>query len=85
MIGSMNRPGDQSNIFHPFNVQRQNMYNTEASLKYFIVQVFATATLLYIVVIKTLKEELFTFERNIYTSVVICTPLLLKSGAAPLY
>jgi len=40
----------------------KNMYNTEASLKYFIVQVLASATLLFIVVIKTLTEDLFTFE-----------------------
>jgi len=58
------------------------MYNTEASLKYFIVQVLASATLLFIVVIKTLTEDLFTFERNLYTPIIICTPLLLKSGAA---
>jgi NADH:ubiquinone oxidoreductase subunit 2 (subunit N) len=61
------------------------MYNTEASLKYFIVQVLASATLLFIVVMKTLTEDLFTFERNTYTPIIICTTLLLKSGAAPLH
>jgi len=63
----------------------KNMYNTEASLRYFIVQVLASATLLFIVVIKTLIEKLFTFDRNPYTLMVICTPLLLKSGAAPFH
>jgi NADH:ubiquinone oxidoreductase subunit 2 (subunit N) len=63
----------------------KNMYNTEASLKYFIVQVLASATLLFIVVIQTLTEDLFTFERNPYTPIIICTPLLLKSGAAPFH
>jgi NADH:ubiquinone oxidoreductase subunit 2 (subunit N) len=61
------------------------MYNTEASLKYFIVHVLASATLLFMVVMKTLTEDLFTFERNTYTPIIICTPLLLKSGATPLH
>jgi hypothetical protein len=42
-------------------------------------------TLLFTVVIKTLTEDLFSFERNLYIPIVICTPLLLKSGAAPLH
>jgi hypothetical protein len=61
------------------------MYNTEASLKYFVVQVLASATLLFIVVIKTLTEDFFSSERNFYMPIVIYTPLLLKSGAAPLH
>jgi NADH:ubiquinone oxidoreductase subunit 2 (subunit N) len=61
------------------------MYNTEASLKYFIVQILASATLLFMVVMKILTEDLFTFERNTYTPIIICTPLLLKSGAARLH
>jgi NADH:ubiquinone oxidoreductase subunit 2 (subunit N) len=63
----------------------KNMYNTEASLKYFIVRVLASATLLFIVVIKTLTENIFTFERNSHTPMITCTPLLLKSGAAPFH
>jgi NADH:ubiquinone oxidoreductase subunit 2 (subunit N) len=63
----------------------KNMYNTEASLKYFIVPVLASETLLFIIVIKTSTEDLVTSERNPYTPIVICTPLLLKSGAAPLH
>nr|YP_009351339.1 NADH dehydrogenase subunit 2 [Postsubulitermes parviconstrictus]AQP29312.1 NADH dehydrogenase subunit 2 [Postsubulitermes parviconstrictus] len=71
--------------FIPLMSNVKNMYNTEASLKYFIVQVLASATLLFMVVMKTLLEDLFTFESNTYTSAIICTPLLLKSGAAPLH
>ena len=71
--------------FIPLMSNVKNIYNTEASLKYFIVQVLASATLLFIVVIKTLTEDLFTFEINPYTPIIICTPLLLKSGAAPLH
>nr|AQP29479.1 NADH dehydrogenase subunit 2 [Microcerotermes sp. G TB-2017] len=71
--------------FIPLMSSIKNMYNTEASLKYFIVQVLASATLLFMVVMSTLTEDLFTFETNPYTPMIICTPLLLKSGAAPLH
>nr|AQP30179.1 NADH dehydrogenase subunit 2 [Microcerotermes crassus] len=71
--------------FIPLMSNVKNMYNTEASLKYFIVQVLASATLLFMVVMKTLTEDLFTFEISPYTPMIICTPLLLKSGAAPLH
>nr|WNL54160.1 NADH dehydrogenase subunit 2 [Microcerotermes sikorae] len=71
--------------FIPLMSSAKNMYNTEASLKYFIVQVLASATLLFMVVMSTLTEDLFTFESNPYTPMIICTPLLLKSGAAPLH
>nr|YP_009350494.1 NADH dehydrogenase subunit 2 [Termes fatalis]AQP27192.1 NADH dehydrogenase subunit 2 [Termes fatalis]AQP27836.1 NADH dehydrogenase subunit 2 [Termes fatalis]AQP28670.1 NADH dehydrogenase subunit 2 [Termes fatalis] len=71
--------------FIPLMSNVKNMYNTEASLKYFIVQVLASATLLFMVVMKTLTEDLFTFESNTYTPMIICTPLLLKSGAAPFH
>nr|YP_009350780.1 NADH dehydrogenase subunit 2 [Proboscitermes tubuliferus]AQP27784.1 NADH dehydrogenase subunit 2 [Proboscitermes tubuliferus] len=71
--------------FIPLMSNIKNMYNTEASLKYFIVQVLASATLLFMVVMKTLMEDLFTFDSNPYAPMVICTPLLLKSGAAPFH
>nr|YP_009351274.1 NADH dehydrogenase subunit 2 [Polyspathotermes sulcifrons]AQP29110.1 NADH dehydrogenase subunit 2 [Polyspathotermes sulcifrons] len=71
--------------FIPLMSNVQNMYNTEASLSYFIVQVLASATLLFMVVMKTMMEDLFSFDSNPYTPMVISTPLLLKSGAAPLH
>nr|AQP28441.1 NADH dehydrogenase subunit 2 [Promirotermes sp. A TB-2017] len=71
--------------FIPLMSNVKNMYNTEASLKYFIVQVLASATLLFMVVMKTLTEDLFTFDSSSYTTMIICTPLLLKSGAAPFH
>jgi len=40
-------------LFIPLMSNVRNMYNTEASLKYFIVQVLASATLLFIVAIKS--------------------------------
>ena len=71
--------------FIPLISNVKNMYHTETSLKYFVVQVLASATLLFMVVIKMLTEDLFTLERTAYTPIIICTPLLLKSGAVPLH
>jgi len=64
MIRSMNRPGDQSNIFHPSNVQRQKHVQHGSLIKMLIVQVLASATQLFIVVIKTLTEDLFSMITN---------------------
>jgi len=64
----------------------KNKYNTEASPKYFTVQVLASSTLLFIIMIKTLTEDLFAFERNPYTPIIICIPLLhyyLRNTRAP--
>nr|WMY24078.1 NADH dehydrogenase subunit 2 [Psammotermes voeltzkowi]WMY24117.1 NADH dehydrogenase subunit 2 [Psammotermes voeltzkowi] len=73
--------------FIPLMSNIKNMYNTEAALKYFIVQVLASATLLFLVVMKATTEELFTMAGTLtpYTPMIVCTPLLLKSGAAPLH
>nr|WNL53926.1 NADH dehydrogenase subunit 2 [Coptotermes truncatus] len=73
--------------FIPLMSNIKNMYNTEASLKYFIVQVLASATLLFMVVMKTVTEDLFTITNvgTQYTPMIVCTPLLLKSGAAPFH
>nr|WMY24001.1 NADH dehydrogenase subunit 2 [Psammotermes sp.] len=72
--------------FIPLMSNIKNMYNTEAALKYFIVQVLASATLLFLVVMKATTEGLFTMSAPAsYTPMIICTPLLLKSGAAPFH
>nr|WHM51563.1 NADH dehydrogenase subunit 2 [Acorhinotermes subfusciceps] len=71
--------------FIPLMSNTKNMYNTEASLKYFIVQVLASATLMFAVTMKATTEGLFTHTEMVNTSMLICTPLLMKSGAAPLH
>nr|ATL76466.1 NADH dehydrogenase subunit 2 [Stylotermes sp. CN13] len=71
--------------FIPLMNNTKNMYNTEAALKYFIIQVMASATLLFMVTMKTTSEDLFTFTNNWLTPMVICSPLFLKTGAAPLH
>nr|AVN67788.1 NADH dehydrogenase subunit 2 [Periplaneta lateralis] len=71
--------------FIPLMSTNKNVFTTEASMKYFIVQALASSTLLFLIISKSMIEELYTFSNNYLTSVIINTPLLLKSGAAPFH
>jgi NADH-ubiquinone oxidoreductase chain 2 len=66
-------------------LNHNNVYTTESSLKYFIIQAIASSLLLFILLMKALMEEIFSFTNEYYTSVIINTPLLLKRGAAPIH
>jgi NADH-ubiquinone oxidoreductase chain 2 len=66
-------------------LNHNNVYTTESSLKYFIIQAIASSLLLFILLMKTLIEEIFSFTNEYYTSIIINTPLLLKRGAAPIH
>jgi hypothetical protein len=54
-------------------IQRQKHVQHRSLTKIFIAQVLASETLLSVVVMKTLTEDLFTFEINPYTPIIICT------------
>nr|URH16827.1 NADH dehydrogenase subunit 2 [Glyptotermes pubescens] len=69
--------------FIPIMSSQENIYTTEASLKYFLVQALASSTLLFMVTMKALiSQALPASSMYAYT---IMTPLLLKMGAAPLH
>jgi NADH:ubiquinone oxidoreductase subunit 2 (subunit N) len=68
--------------FIPLISSQENIYITEASLKYFLVQALASSSLLFLVVIKTLVNHTM-LTRRIHSYAVI-TPLLMKMGAAML-
>nr|URX54383.1 NADH dehydrogenase subunit 2 [Pterotermes occidentis] len=70
--------------FIPLMSSQENIFTTEASLKYFIVQALASSTLLFLVVMKTFMNQNVTTGGNIYEQMIM-TPLLLKTGAAPLH
>nr|YP_010620928.1 NADH dehydrogenase subunit 2 [Bundoksia longissima]WAX39259.1 NADH dehydrogenase subunit 2 [Bundoksia longissima] len=69
----------------PLMSTNKNMYTTESSMKYFIVQALASSTLLFLIISKSMIEELYMVSDNYLSSVIINTPLLLKSGAAPFH
>lgn len=71
--------------FIPIMVGKKNIYTTEASLKYFIVQAGASSILLFMVIIRALEERILTNSDNLYTQILINTPLLLKGGVAPIH
>nr|AIY62153.1 NADH dehydrogenase subunit 2 [Glyptotermes sp. B TB-2014] len=69
--------------FIPLMSSQENIYTTEASLKYFLVQVLASSSLLFFVMMKHLmSQEIVPSSAYSYA---IMTPLLLKMGAAPLH
>nr|QBF01204.1 NADH dehydrogenase subunit 2 [Stegana sp. 1342 JL-2019] len=62
-----------------------NLMSTEASLKYFLVQAMASTVLLFAIILLLLKNNM-NFEIKLsYTSMIILSSLLLKSGAAPFH
>nr|QBF00336.1 NADH dehydrogenase subunit 2 [Stegana sp. L224 JL-2019] len=71
--------------FIPLMSDNNNLMSTEASLKYFLVQALASSVLLFAVIILMMKN-MMNFEMNsLYSSSIIMSSLLLKSGAAPFH
>jgi NADH-ubiquinone oxidoreductase chain 2 len=70
--------------FIPLISSQENIFTTEASLKYYIIQALASSTLLFLVVMKALINQGFSTGREVHEYIIII-PLLLKIGAAPLH
>nr|YP_010946921.1 NADH dehydrogenase subunit 2 [Symploce maxima]WGO57678.1 NADH dehydrogenase subunit 2 [Symploce maxima] len=71
--------------FIPIMSSNENIYTTEASLKYFLVQALASSVLLFLIISKTMLEEMFSMFNSTTSSMIMMTPLLLKGGAAPFH
>nr|AVN67286.1 NADH dehydrogenase subunit 2 [Blaberus peruvianus] len=71
--------------FIPIMSNNKNIYTTEASLSYFLVQALASSTLLFIIISKSLIESMFSISNSSMISIMVVTPLLMKAGAAPLH
>nr|URX54071.1 NADH dehydrogenase subunit 2 [Neotermes sp. 2 AB-2022a] len=70
--------------FIPLMSSQENIYTTEASLKYFIIQALASSTLMFLVMMKALSSQSLPLSKEVY-EYTIMIPLLLKMGAAPLH
>nr|QVD56001.1 NADH dehydrogenase subunit 2 [Sepsis monostigma] len=70
--------------FIPLMSDNNNLVSTEASLKYFLTQALASSVLLFAVILFMLENH-FTFQINSYSSWIILSSLLLKSGTAPFH
>nr|YP_010946453.1 NADH dehydrogenase subunit 2 [Caeparia donskoffi]WGO57171.1 NADH dehydrogenase subunit 2 [Caeparia donskoffi] len=71
--------------FIPLMSDNSNIFTTEAALKYFLIQALASSALLFIIIFKSIIESMFSLINSFMTSIIIVTPLLMKSGVAPLH
>nr|UGN61628.1 NADH dehydrogenase subunit 2 [Cryptocercus banshanmenensis] len=71
--------------FIPLMSNKNNIYTTESSLKYFIIQAMSSSFLLFIIMVEVMMEDMFTMKYDDINTMIIMTPLLLKSGAAPFH
>nr|YP_009708231.1 NADH dehydrogenase subunit 2 [Ceutorhynchus obstrictus]QEV84347.1 NADH dehydrogenase subunit 2 [Ceutorhynchus obstrictus] len=60
-------------------------YSSEATIKYFLIQVMASGLFLFSSIIMSTKFMFNSMEINTINSFLMCTALLLKIGAAPFH
>ncbi|YP_009725118.1 NADH dehydrogenase subunit 2 (mitochondrion) [Drosophila subobscura] len=71
--------------FIPLLSDNNNTMSTESSLKYFLTQALASTVLLFSSIILMLKNNMNMEINESFTSMIIMSALLLKSGAAPFH
>nr|QXF68517.1 NADH dehydrogenase subunit 2 [Stagmatoptera biocellata] len=71
--------------FIPLLSSNKNMFSTESSLKYFLIQAIASSTLLFLILLKTNIQEMFYFMKFSDWNNIIILPLLMKIAASPFY
>nr|YP_010894898.1 NADH dehydrogenase subunit 2 [Phortica tanabei]WJW73411.1 NADH dehydrogenase subunit 2 [Phortica tanabei] len=71
--------------FIPLMSDNNNLTSTEASLKYFLTQALASTVLLFAIILLMLKNNMIIEINYSYTSMIMLSSLMLKSGAAPFH
>nr|YP_010502849.1 NADH dehydrogenase subunit 2 [Parasphendale agrionina]UXD78613.1 NADH dehydrogenase subunit 2 [Parasphendale agrionina] len=71
--------------FIPLLSSTKNMFSTEASLKYFLIQAIASSTLLFLILLKINIQEIFYLDKNKMWNTLLMTPLLMKIACAPFH
>nr|ADV02350.1 NADH dehydrogenase subunit 2 [Lordiphosa neokurokawai] len=71
--------------FIPLLSDNNNLTSTEASLKYFLTQALASTVLLFSVILLMLNNNINIEINESFTSMMMMSSLLLKSGAAPFH
>nr|YP_009330378.1 NADH dehydrogenase subunit 2 [Eurema blanda]ANN44644.1 NADH dehydrogenase subunit 2 [Eurema blanda] len=69
--------------FIPLISNIKNLLNTEASLKYFLIQSIASMNFLFMILLKMIFFK--NFEINNMFSILINSPLLMKMGSTPFH
>nr|YP_010946882.1 NADH dehydrogenase subunit 2 [Sorineuchora formosana]WGO57639.1 NADH dehydrogenase subunit 2 [Sorineuchora formosana] len=71
--------------FIPIMSNNDNIYTTEASMKYFLIQALASSILLFSIMTMNITKTPQMFSTNLISEIIIMTPILLKMGAAPFH
>nr|ASY97989.1 NADH dehydrogenase subunit 2 [Theopropus rubrobrunneus] len=71
--------------FIPMLSSNKNMFSTEASLKYFLIQAIASSSLLFFIILKTNFYELATIMKDSTWNNLIMIPLMMKVACAPFH
>nr|AMH85357.1 NADH dehydrogenase subunit 2 [Marmarodeceia marmorata] len=71
--------------FIPLMSDTNNLMSTEASLKYFLTQALASAVLLFAIILLLMETKTIQMYSNNFSSMMIVSALLLKSGTAPFH
>uniref|UniRef100_UPI003002694E NADH dehydrogenase subunit 2 n=1 Tax=Arria brevifrons TaxID=2908858 RepID=UPI003002694E len=71
--------------FIPLLSSNLNMYSSEASLKYFLIQAIASSTLLFMIILKMNLYEMFYLHKDLIWNNLLLIPLLMKIACAPLH
>nr|YP_009255724.1 NADH dehydrogenase subunit 2 [Mantis religiosa]AND97197.1 NADH dehydrogenase subunit 2 [Mantis religiosa] len=71
--------------FIPLLSSNKNMFSTEASLKYFLIQAIASSSLLFLILLKTNTYEMFYLMKTSTWNNLIMIPFLMKIASAPFH
>nr|AVE15601.1 NADH dehydrogenase subunit 2 [Theopropus elegans] len=71
--------------FIPMLSSNKNMFSSEASLKYFLIQAIASSSLLFFILLKTNFYEMSHIMKNSLWNNLIMIPLLMKIACAPFH
>nr|WFP43305.1 NADH dehydrogenase subunit 2 [Sanaa intermedia] len=71
--------------FIPLIIHAKNPLSTEASLKYFLIQAFASSILLFSFILTQLSTKMNMFSYQEMLMLLLMSSLMLKMGAAPFH
>nr|YP_002122312.1 NADH dehydrogenase subunit 2 [Ochrogaster lunifer]CAQ19279.1 NADH dehydrogenase subunit 2 [Ochrogaster lunifer] len=69
--------------FIPLISNSNNLFNSEASLKYFLTQSIASINFLFTIIMKMILMK--NFQMNLFISIMINSSLLMKMGSTPFH
>lgn len=71
--------------FIPLSIKSNNLFSSEASLKYFLTQALASSTLLFSIILFSFLIEYNNFFYNNIINIIFASSLIIKRGVAPFH